>query len=74
MVDRKLRRRNSWKNAGAIAAQKGVDHVDKLQTRIFGSRVYVDVEISADDHLTLVEAHAIAENIHEQIEKQFSGS
>ena len=54
-----------------IAAQKGVDHVDKLQTRIFGSRVYVDVEISADDHLTLVEAHAIAENIHEQIEKQF---
>ena len=48
-----------------------VDHVDKLQTRIFGSRVYVDVEISADDHLTLVEAHAIAENIHEQIEKQF---
>ena len=49
----------------------GVDHVDKLQTRIFGSRVYVDVEISADDHLTLVEAHSIAENIHEQIEKQF---
>ena len=53
------------------AAQHGVDHVDKLQTRIFGSRVYVDVEVSADDHLTLYEAHAIAENIHEQIEQNF---
>ena len=71
MVDRSCDEETVEKMQELIAAQKGVDHVDKLQTRIFGSRVYVDVEISADDHLTLVEAHAIAENIHEQIEKQF---
>ena len=71
MVDRSCDEETVEKMQELIAVQKGVDHVDKLQTRIFGSRVYVDVEISADDHLTLVEAHAIAENIHEQIEKQF---
>ena len=71
MVDRSCDEETVEKMQELIAAQKGVDHVDKLQTRIFGSRVYVDVEISADDHLTLVEAHSIAENIHEQIEKQF---
>ena len=71
MVDRSCDEETVEQMQELIAAQKGVDHVDKLQTRIFGSRVYVDVEISADDHLTLVEAHAIAENIHEQIEKQF---
>ena len=62
MVDRSCDEETVEKMQELIAAQKGVDHVDKLQTRIFGSRVYVDVEISADDHLTLVEAHAIAEN------------
>ena len=67
MVDRSCDEETVEKMQELIAA----DHVDKLQTRIFGSRVYVDVEISADDHLTLVEAHSIAENIHEQIEKQF---
>lgn len=71
MVDRSCDEETVKKMQELIAAQKGVDHVDKLQTRIFGSRVYADVEISADDSLTLVEAHAIAENIHEQIEKQF---
>ena len=71
MVDRSCDEETVEQMQELIAAQKGVDHVDKLLTRIFGSRVYVDVEISADDHLTLVEAHSIAENIHEQIEKQF---
>ena len=55
-----------------IKAQKGVDHIDVLQTRKFGSRIYVDVEVSADDNLTLLESHAIAENIHKVIERNFS--
>lgn len=71
MVDRSCDEETVEKMQELIAAQNGVDHVDKLQTRIFGSRVYVDVEISADDHLTLVEAHAIAENIHVKIEEHF---
>ena len=34
--------------------------------------IYVDVEVSADDDLTLLEAHTIAENIHKAIESNFS--
>ncbi len=71
MVDRSCDEETAAKMQELIATQRGVDHVDKLQTRIFGSRVYVDVEVSADDHLTLVEAHAIAENIHKKIEEHF---
>ncbi len=55
-----------------ITTQKGVDHIDVLQTRKFGSRIYVDVEVSVDDNLTLLEAHTIAENIHKSIETHFS--
>lgn len=71
MVDRSCDEETVKQMQNLISAVTGVDHVDKLQTRIFGSRVYVDVEVSADDHLTLVEAHAIAETIHEKVEQYF---
>lgn len=54
-----------------ILNQPGVRSLDLLQTRQFGSRTYVDVEISADGTLPLTEAHAIAEQVHHSIEKQF---
>lgn len=55
--------------AGAV---DGVERVDKLQTRLFGSRIYVDVEIAADERLTLKDAHKIAETVHDEIEKRFA--
>lgn len=54
-----------------ICAQPGVLGLDLLKTRRFGARVYVDVEIAADASLTLAEAHAIAERVHDVIEKSF---
>lgn len=54
-----------------ILNQPGVCSLDLLQTRQFGSRTYVDVEISADGDLPLTEAHDIAERVHHSIEKQF---
>jgi len=45
--------------------------IDMLQTRIFGNKIYVDVEILVNGDYTLREAHAIAEDIHEQIELSF---
>ena len=38
---------------------------------MFGNRVYVDLEISADPNLTLAAAHEIAEGVHDAIEKTF---
>ena len=55
----------------AVLGQPGVIRIDKLNTREFGNRVYVDVEIAADGKKTLYETHAIAERVHNKIEKQF---
>lgn len=50
----------------------GVLSIDVLRTRIFGAKIYVDVEIAVDPTITLNAAHAIAENVHDLIEKDFS--
>ena len=53
------------------AEQEGVLQVDILRTRMFGRKIYVDLEISADGNLTLYAAHDIAERVHNTIEKTF---
>lgn len=50
---------------------QGVEDIDLLKTRSFGSKYYVDIEIKADGDKKLWEAHAIAENVHHAIEHQF---
>ena len=45
--------------------------IDLLQTRVFGNKIYVDVEILADESCTLREAHDIAETVHNEIEQNF---
>lgn len=52
-------------------SQNGVLAVDLLNTRVFGNRIYVEMEISADGKLSLDESHSIAESVHENVEKQF---
>ncbi len=52
-------------------AQEGVLGADLLHTRMFGNKIYVDLEISADGSLSLVEGHAIAERVHEAVEREF---
>lgn len=44
--------------------------IDELWTRQFGLKVYVDLEISLDRGLTLCEAHAISEKVHDAIEEK----
>ena len=48
-----------------------VRRVDVLRTREFGNRLYVELEIAVDGGLTLHEAHAIAEGVHDDVEKAF---
>ena len=52
-----------------ILNQPGVLGISKLTTRIFGSKVYVDVEIEADGDMTLRAAQEVAENVHHAIER-----
>jgi cation diffusion facilitator family transporter len=53
------------------AVQEGVLGVDLLHTRVFGNKIYVDIEIRVDGDKTLREAHGIAERVHDAIEKKF---
>lgn len=55
-----------------ILEQDNVVSVDRLQSRQFGNKVYVDLEISLDGTLSLKEAHDIAEHVHDKIEEHFS--
>lgn len=48
-----------------------VKGVDSLHTRVFGNKIYVDMEIQVDGSFTLTKAHGIAEEVHENIEKNF---
>lgn len=54
-----------------VKSQEGVCDVDLLQTRLFGNKIYVDIEISADGNMTLTKAHDIAENIHTLLETTY---
>jgi cation diffusion facilitator family transporter len=45
--------------------------VDELHTRLFGEKIYVDIEISLDGNVSLNDAHNAAEDVHNAIELQF---
>lgn len=55
----------------SIIAKDGVVSLIKLQTRMFGSRIYVDAVISVDGTIPLIQAHRIAESVHDSIEQEF---
>ncbi|MCI7182218.1 MAG: cation diffusion facilitator family transporter [Schaedlerella sp.] len=54
-----------------IEANPGVIRLDDIRTRIFASKIYVDIEIAADGNLLLKDAHCIAEEVHDKIEESF---
>lgn len=54
-----------------IRETEGVISLDDIKTRLFGAKIYVDVEISAKKDLYLSEAHNIAQNVHDNIKQRF---
>ncbi|MCR4791956.1 MAG: cation diffusion facilitator family transporter [Lachnospiraceae bacterium] len=54
-----------------IEDQEGVIKIDLLRTRQFGNKIYIDLEIAVKRDSSLIEAHEIAENVHESVEKKF---
>ena len=71
MVDRACNQETEQAIYDCAAAIPGVKKVDLLHTRVFGNRIYVDIEIRADGKLTLEEGHEIARNVHRAVEAQF---
>lgn len=54
-----------------VMTNEAVMGIDSLHTRIFGNKIYIDIEIAVDDSYTLKKSHEIAEEVHEDIEKNF---
>ena len=54
-----------------VMSVPGVEGIDLLMTRVFGNKVYVDVEIRVNGQETLSESHDIAETVHSRIESTF---
>lgn len=71
MVDKACDEETERELAQCAMEQEGVLGVDLLHTRVFGNKIYVDIEIRADGDETLRKAHAIAERVHDSIEKSF---
>ncbi len=71
LVDTSLDYKTEIQMKQTIAFREGVFSIDMFQTRMFGSKVYVDVEIGVDGGMSLIEAHEIAEDVHKALEREF---
>ena len=71
MVDSSCSEETEKKISQCAFKQKGVVDVDLIRTRVFGNKIYVDIEICADGKISLFEAHGIAERVHDAIESGF---
>lgn len=54
-----------------VLRQDGVMGLDRLRTRCFGDRIYIDIDICADAEASLSQAHAVAQQVHDEIEAAF---
>lgn len=71
MVDKSCPENIENKMIEIILMQDGVEGIDVIKTRLFGAKIYVDLEILVDGNKTLTEAHCIAEQVHDVIENSF---
>lgn len=71
MIDRAADEEVAEKISASVKNVEGVIGIDDVKTRLFGTRLYVDIEIAVDGKLALNEAHGIAENVHDKIERNF---
>lgn len=71
MIDRSCDNEKLNAIAENVLAQSGVLGIDRLCTRLFGDRIYVDVEIRADGKASLSQSHEIAQKVHDMVESSF---
>lgn len=72
MLDTSCGEEYEKKLAEHISSQKDVASVDMIRSRMFGNKVYIDLEISVDGDKSLREAHEVAERVHRDVEHNFS--
>ena len=71
MVDHSCDEKTEKEIFECVMRNKEVRGIDSLHTRIFGNKIYVDIEIMVDGSYSLIKAHGIAEDVHTDIEMNF---
>lgn len=71
MIDKSCGTQTEEKMKEIIMEQDDVIGIDNFKTRLFGSKIYVDVELVANGQKTLTETHEIAQKVHDAIESEF---
>ena len=73
LIDKSCDEETAEKIRETILMQDGVIALDEIKTRLFGSKIYVDIEIACDGKQSLYDAHKIAENVHRRVENLLPG-
>jgi len=68
MVDRACDNETIENYKKIIKKIKGVKRIDLIKSRLFGNKIYLDVEISVDGNLKLIDAHKISHKVHDKLE------
>ena len=55
-----------------IKSSKNIVDITDMKTRMFGSRIYIEVEVSIDGDISLRKANKIINEIHDKIENEYS--
>ena len=71
MTDRAADKKTETEIRSLVENLPGVEGIDLLQTRIFGDRVYADIEILIEGKLPLYHAHEIAQTVEHAVEEAF---
>jgi divalent metal cation (Fe/Co/Zn/Cd) transporter len=72
MVDKSCDEETINKIISIVNKSNDVINIDDLKTRIFGNKIYIDMEIAVDKNLTILKAHEIAHFIHDKIEEEIT--
>lgn len=68
LIDKAADDQTEKKIAEIALSTEGVERIDVLRTRQYSNKIFVDLEIAVQPDLSLIEAHRIAERVHERVE------
>jgi cation diffusion facilitator family transporter len=71
VIDRSCDEETEQAISRCVMQRNEVLGIDRLKTRMFGHKLYVDVEILLDGSYPLQKAHEIVEQVHDDIEQNF---
>lgn len=72
MIDRACDDETAVKIRQMILSTDGVCGLKELKTRMFGAKIYVEAQITADCGLSLKEAYEISESVSKKVEREFA--